>query len=178
MALEDAGGERRPEFLLRDAGVGEERRRGRPERRHDCEPAAGLGREAGQPCTQQLFERGRDGEGAGRVGEWVDLARQLEREERVPAGALMDPEQRQSPERVPEAIAQQQVEGAGAERPDVDPVDVGEAEHLTGSGRRRRAVTAPGNQYDHPRALHPAQRERERASRPRIEPLHVVDGDQ
>ena len=176
--LEDTGGERRRELLVRDAGGGQERRRGRPERRDDCEPPAGFGREVGQAGPQQFLERGRDRDRPGRVGVRIDLPGQLEREERVPAGALVDPEQRQAPVRAPEAIAQQQVEGAGAERPDVDPVDVVEAEHRPGGCRRRRTVTAPGNEHDHAHAFHPAERERERAGRPRIEPLDVVDGDQ
>src|SRR5262245_66489499 len=75
--------------------------------------AGGRG-EPGQPVADELLERLGNRQRLGRVDRVAEHA--LEREERVAARALVDPEERLAGERPAEAVAEHAVHGADAQR--------------------------------------------------------------
>ena len=111
-------------------------------------------------------------------GPGIDRARQLECEERVPAGDLGDSHHRRPRERSPETRGDQRVQAAQAQRADTHPFDA------VGSGQlqpRHRAsavgIRPLGDQQPDP----PLNRRAANASNilaGPIQPLQIVDGDQ
>ena len=89
----------------------------------------------------------------------------------------MDPEQRLARKRPAQAVAQQPMEGADAERSDLERPSVVDTERRL-QLRRPRVVGEPSReQKTHVGFVEPPQRERQRTRRGRIEPLNVVDRD-
>ena len=116
----------------------------------DCEPERLACRrgEAGQPRADQPVERLRDRQRLERVDVAVERAGELEREERVPTRALVDPEKRLACKRSAEPVAQQPMDGADAERPDRE------------RRRRRRRAPTPAPTASLPSASRRASRTR------------------
>ena len=136
--------------------------------------AGGVGKGA-EPLAHELLERLRDRKRLERVDVGVEHACQLEREERVPARALVDAEQRLPREGSVEPVEQEAVQGADAERPDRQPPDALLLERLFELGRAWAFPEPPRQQHEHAVGLDPSQREREHGRRGRIEPLDIVD---
>ena len=105
-----------------------------------------------------------------------ERAAELDGEQRVPAGRLREADERRPAEHVVEVVAQEVVQRAEAERPDVDAqvaVDAVEPE------RERPARAAPhGRRHADALRREAPERVREDLDRRRVEPLDVVDGDQ
>ena len=138
--------------------------------------SGGVGKRA-EPLAHELLERLRDRKRLERVDVGVEHAGQFEREERVPARALVDPEQRLPREWSVEPVVQKAVQGADAEGPDRQPPDALLLERLFELRWPRALDCAPREQHEHAVGLDPSQREREHRRRGRVEPLDVVDRD-
>ena len=112
--------ERRVEGTFRDARSLEQCLRGCSDRRCKTERIACRRWKAGQAYANQPFERLRHRQRFERIDIAVERPSDLEREERVAARALVDPEKCLACERSAETIAEQPVDRADAERPDLD----------------------------------------------------------
>ena len=178
LALDDVRGNGRFEGLDRDAGPAEQRLRRRAERGGERERPAGGCRKCGDPRADELLERLGDRERLQRVDVGVEDAGELEREERIAARPLVDAKQRLAREGRAEPVAQESVESTGAQRSDGHSPDA-IAGKLLLDPRRRRLVTEPAReQQEHSIRIHPAQRKGKCAGGRRVEPLHVVHGDE
>jgi hypothetical protein len=152
--------------------------RRRPQRRRERESLARGCGEAGDPSPEKAFECLRYGERLRRVGVAVEHARQLQREERIPARLLVDAKQGLARKRPAEAVAEQAMECADAERSDREAADAFRVERLLEPRRRRPCGDAPGKQQEHAVRREAAQCECERVCRRGVEPLQVVDRDE
>ena len=116
LPLDHVRDEGRVESLRVDTGPLEDGCRRCPERRRKCERLSRPLGQADDPRAHELVERLRHGERLRWVGVHRESARQLQREERIAARALVDAEQRLTGEGLPEAVTQQPMERADAER--------------------------------------------------------------
>jgi hypothetical protein len=111
--------------------------------------------------------------GASRAFARPELPPQLKCEERIPTGHFVQPRDLRPREIEPEPLLQKLMETAEAERADRQPLQVVEVE--------RQADARPlsqGREEADPLVAQPPKRELEHASRGRVEPLGVVDGDE
>ena len=122
----------------------------------------GLG-QAGEPRAQQPFERLGDPERLQGVDVGLQNAGELQREERVPAGPLVDPQQRLAGEGRAEPVAQEPVQRAEAERSHAQPLHGLHTERRLERRRLRSFDDPPGEQQEHAAGVEPSERERERA---------------
>ena len=109
----------------------------------------------------------------------LERPRELQREERVPAGCLFDPQEPRTCERETEAVAQHVIQRAQAQRREADPL--GRCRKVREPQRARRlAVFQPhrGEHTEHRVRRNSPERERERCRGRRIEPLRVVDREE
>jgi hypothetical protein len=113
-----------------------------------------------------------------RVEVHRENAGQLQREERIPARQLVDPEQRLARERRSDPIAQKPMERPHAERPDDDVPGAVRTERAFELRPMRALDQPPCEQKADGVRVEPPQGEREGTRRGRVEPLNVVDGDQ
>ncbi|MFL6013184.1 MAG: hypothetical protein ACJ74P_02595 [Gaiellaceae bacterium] len=174
LALDDMRGNRRFEDADGDARPPEQSLRGRAERRGERERPAGGCRECVDPGAYELLERLGDRERLQRVDVGVEDAGELEREERIPARPFVDAKQRLAREGRAEAVTQESVEGAGAQRSDRHSPDAIGGKRLL-DPRRLRLVSEPAReQQEHSIRVQPAERKRKCAGGRRVEPLHVV----
>jgi hypothetical protein len=90
----------------------------------------------------------------------------------------VDAEERLARERPAEAVAQEQMERAGAERSHRQRADALGAERLLELRRLRSLDEPSGEQQARAVPLEPPQRERKCSRGGRVEPLNVVDGNQ
>ena len=134
-------------------------------------------RQVVQPCAHEPVEAFRNGQGVRRVDMRPERAGDLERVERVPAGGLMEAEQRRPGENPSKPQLDEPLQGAGAERANGDALDT-VADRLLERRCRGTDPDATGEQQADPDVGQPPQRERERALRRRVEPLDVVDRDE
>jgi hypothetical protein len=161
-----------------DAGPLEERLRGGAERRREPERVARAGRQNGDARGEELLESRRDGQRRKWIGVVGEGPRDLEREERVPLRPLVDPEQRLPRERPVKPIAQDAMQGAGAERPDAKPAAPRLLHCKNELGLVGTGVGDPLREEQEHRCLaEPPEREGERPRRREVEPLDVVDRD-
>jgi hypothetical protein len=119
LALEHLRGDRRPECVRRYPGALEGRLRGRADRSCERECVARGRRETREPHAQQFLQGLGDGQRLERIDLRLDETGQLQREERVPARALVDAEEGLAAERSAEAVEQQPLERTDAQRLDV-----------------------------------------------------------
>ena len=138
----------------------------------------GLPRAGGQrlePRPHELVERF----GNRKRLQWFDgrgqSARDLEREERVPPGALVDAEQRLPRKRRSQAITQEPMKRARTQWSDGDALHAVDAEGMFELGLPRLVAQPLGEQDGHGVRVQPPQGERQRVRRRRVEPLDVVD---
>ena len=161
-----------------DAHPLEERLRRRPQRRRQRQRLVGRRGQPGEPRAEELVEPLRHRQRLERVDVRVERAGQLQCEERIPARPLVDAEQRLASERPPQAVVQEPMERADAERTDRQPLQALRCERLLELRRLGPVGEPPGEQHEHRARGEPSQGERECAGRGCIEPLHVVDGEQ
>ena len=176
-ALDHARGDCRLERVRRDPRPLEQRLRGRAQRGGECERLAGRRREPGEPRAHELLEG--LGTGAAASGSTsVRGAGQLQREERVPARPLVDPEQRLARE----GLRADHAEADGARRRSSGPTTA-----VDGSCGERALQLAdcapPSASRRASRRTHLAASSRRSANASAadedgVEPLDVVDGDQ
>jgi len=154
------------------------RLRARAQRGGDRQRLASGRRECVDPRAHEFFERLGNWERLNRVDVRVENTRQLQREERIPSGPLVDAEQGLAREGPAEPVAQEPMKRARAERSQRQPLHILRTQRVL-EPRRLRSVTDPaGEQQGHLVRGEPSQCECERARRGRIEPLDVVDREQ
>jgi hypothetical protein len=108
----------------------------------------------------------------------LDETGQLQREERVPARALVDAEEGLAAERSAEAVEQQPLERTDAERLDLKVLETLCGERVLELRRPYALGRAAGEQDDDGLRHDPPQREHQGVHRRGVEPLHVVDGEE
>ena len=178
LALDHVRGDCRRERVGRNTCPLQERLRRRPQCRGERERVARRRGKSGEPRANELVQRLRNRKRLERVDVHVENACQLQREERITAGPLVDAEQRLAGERPPETVAQQPMERADAERSNRQPLDALRIQRLLQPGRLGASDEPPGEQQENRARSESSQRERKRARRGRVEPLNVVDGNQ
>ena len=156
VALNDVCGERRVEGTFRDACLLEQHLRRRSDRRCETERIACRRWEAGQAHANQPLERRRDRQRFERVDVAVERAGDLEREERVPTRLFVNPEKCLACKRSAEPVAEQPVDGADAERPDLDALRRQDRLELR---RLDSGDEPPGKQHADVPLLEPPERE-------------------
>jgi hypothetical protein len=178
LALDHVRDDGRVERVRRNARARQQRLRCRAQRRGDRERLARRRWQPGEPHAHEVFERLGNRERLKRIGVRLQRAGQFQREERIPAGHLVDAEQCLAGEGSAEPAKQEPVNRADAERPHTQPLDPFRIERPLES-RPPRPVDEPSSeQQTHVAARQSSQRERERARRGWVEPLDVVDRDQ
>ena len=178
LALDHVRGDCRRERVGRNTCALQERLRRRPQCRGERERVTRHRGKCGEPCADELVQLLRNRERLERVDVHVENACQLQREERVTAGPLVDAEQRLAAERPPETVAQQPMERADAERSNRQPLDAPRLQRLLQPGRLGAGDKPPGEQHENRARSESSQRKREGARRGRIEPLNIVDRKQ
>ena len=148
LALDHVRGDRRRERVGRNPRPLQERLRRRPECRGERERVARRRGKSGEPRADELVQRLRNRERLERVDVPVENACQLQREERITARPLVDAEQRLAGERPPEAVVQEPMERADAERSHPQPLDALRIQRLL-QPRRLGAIDEPsGEQHE------------------------------
>ena len=178
LTLDHVRGDRRRERISCYARLLQERHRGRAERRRERQRVAGRRGQPRQPRADELVERRGDGERLERVDVHVEGTCQLLREEWIAARPFVDAEQSLSRKGLPEAIVQKPVERPHTQRSHRQQLDALRAQRPLHRRRLDAVGEPPGEQQQHGARGETAQRERERARRRCVEPLHVVDCQQ
>ena len=155
---------------------------GRPgQRRRDLRGGAGVRREELEAVAHELLEVGRDGELLGRLERTAARDQgppDLEREEQIAAGCTPHALERASRKRHPQVAAQQELELAGVEVGERQPLEARARERAIELERCLRASPAPHAEEADPLVLQTPRDERERALGRAVEPLDVVDRQQ
>ena len=157
------------------------RQAGRPAACHGRRRAAGrraspaAGRAGVRPRDASRLSRHR--QRLRRIDVRSERAGELERVERVPAGGLVETEERGPGEDPPEPELERPVQRTGAERSDEEALET-VVDRLLEAGRRRTDPDATGEQQADPCLGQPPQSEGERVRRRRVQPLDVVDRDE
>ena len=178
VALDHVRDDRRVQRLRRNARPLEHGLRGRAERRGERERLARGRREAGDPRAHELLERLGNRQRLNRIDVRVERAGQLQREERIPARRLVDPEQCLARKDLPSRSRRRPVERADAQRPQLQPPDGVPGERLLERGRLRSVGEPPGEQQEHVVRAQPSHREAEGSRRRGVQPLQIVDRDE
>ena len=135
-----------------------------------------LDRKGPDACPDERVEVLWDGNAARHVvlAAAVELARDLDRVERVAARGLCDPHEGRSRKCAPELLREHPMKGSDRERPQLDVLDL---EIALERKDRRSGKLRPANRDEAPHGLlaEPAQRKLDRRRRRGIEPLEVVD---
>ena len=178
LALDHVRGDCRRERVGGNTCPLQERLRRRPQCRGERERVARHRGKSGEPRADELVQPLRNRKRLERVDVHVENACQLQREERITAGPLVDAEQRLAGERPPETVVQQPMERADAERSNRQPLDAPRIQRLLQPGRLGASDEPPGEQHENRARSESSQRKRKRARRGRVEPLNVVDRKQ
>jgi hypothetical protein len=178
LPLDHMRDECRVERGRRNARPLEKRRRRSAQCRGERERLARGRGESGDPRAHELFQPLGNREGPKRVDIRVENAPQLQREERISSRCLVDAQQCLAREHPAEAIAQEAMQRANAERSHGQPLDALRTKRLLESRRLRSVDEPPGEQQEYTVAGEPSQTELDRAGRRGIEPLDVVHRDQ
>ena len=139
---------------------------------------ARVGREGRDPCRHQVLDAPRHRQRLVPAFVAPERARDLEREERVAAGSVREPDEQRPRQGRPEPAADQVVQRRHRERSDDDPLTTVVRQ------RTREPERQVGVSFDPPRheqrepGRQPPRREREGLLRRRVEPLDVVDRQQ
>src|SRR5262245_39905447 len=169
LPLQHVGCYRGIERGRRDASPLEERFRGRSQRRSERQCFTRGRGKADEARSDQPVDRRRDAHRK----EWADVLvehpREFQREEGITTRALMDAQQRLPRERPTEAVLNEPVQRADAERTDPHPLNF--------DSRLEHGRLQPPSKDQPDRAAQAPQREGECAGRRGVEPMHVVDRD-
>ena len=156
----------------------QQRLRRSPECRGESECVACHRGKCGEPRADELVQPNRNRKRFERVDVHIKNARQFQREERIPTRSLVDAEQRLAAEVPAEAVVQELMQRADAERSNRQPLDAPRLQRLLQPGRLGASDKPPGEQHENRARGESSQRKRERARRGRVEPLNVVDRKQ
>ena len=143
---------------------------------------ANVFRQRRQPSGDESGERRRNRQPLTRArasARLLERAPELERVERIPARRLVKLDKRRTRKRDAEAVAQQPMRRADTQRAELQPPQLLARQRAIEPERSCFVAAAPACDENRGRpGRKPTQRERKHGRGRRVEPLHVVDGDE